>query len=456
MAKRNRRQAEEPRRETRKEARIKATDRERDRKFYLGTAAVLGLIALVLIIGAIMEFVWEPRSSLVTVGGDDVSVGEFRKRASYERGQLVNQLFQYQQLERNFGLQGYFQNQISQIQTTLGSPGELGTQVLGQIIDEKIIVQQSAERGIEVTDEEIDSALREEVAALQGAVTIPQATSTAEAEVEATATAELWTPTPVPTVSISNTETLTPTATPEPAPTRPLLDSALYDTGVVTLTNNLKDSANYSLDEYRELIRVRLLDEKLAEVVIAEQDIPTTEEQVNARHILVRVIEPTPLPTEVPEGEEAPEPTEVPEDAPEPTPEPEPRDIDQAKELASELRQRIVDGEDFADIAAEYSDDLSNAGDGGNLDWFGRGMMVPEFEEAAFSLELNQVSEPVETDFGVHLIEVLEKDAERPRDEGEVEREQGNAYREWLGTLANDTVTNRPTDIEGMLPADLR
>jgi len=124
--------------------------------------------------------------------------------------------------------------------------------------------------------------------------------------------------------------------------------------------------------------------------------------------------------------------------------------------LASELRQRIVDGEDFADIAAEYSDDLSNAGDGGNLDWFGRGMMVPEFEEAAFSLELNQVSEPVETNFGVHLIEVLEKDAERPRDEGEVEREQGNAYREWLGTLANDTVTNRPTDIEGMLPADLR
>lgn len=79
------------------------------------------------------------------------------------------------------------------------------------------------------------------------------------------------------------------------------------------------------------------------------------------------------------------------------------------EELCSEVKERIENGElSFEDAAKEYSTCPSNA-QGGSLGVFGRGMMVPEFEEAAFTLELNTVSEPVKTQFGYHLVKTESK-----------------------------------------------
>lgn len=79
------------------------------------------------------------------------------------------------------------------------------------------------------------------------------------------------------------------------------------------------------------------------------------------------------------------------------------------EELCSEVKERIENGElSFEDAAKEYSTCPSNA-QGGSLGVFGRGMMVPEFEDAAFALELNTVSEPVKTQFGYHLIKTEAK-----------------------------------------------
>ena len=76
------------------------------------------------------------------------------------------------------------------------------------------------------------------------------------------------------------------------------------------------------------------------------------------------------------------------------------------KELCSEVKERIENGElSFEDAAKEYSTCPSNA-QGGSLGVFGRGMMVPEFEDAAFELELEKISESVKTQFGYHLIKV--------------------------------------------------
>lgn len=76
------------------------------------------------------------------------------------------------------------------------------------------------------------------------------------------------------------------------------------------------------------------------------------------------------------------------------------------EELSSEVKERIENGElSFEDAAKEYSTCPSNA-QGGSLGVFGRGMMVPEFEDAAFELELEKISEPVKTQFGYHLIKV--------------------------------------------------
>lgn len=76
-------------------------------------------------------------------------------------------------------------------------------------------------------------------------------------------------------------------------------------------------------------------------------------------------------------------------------------------ELA-EIRREIVNGADFAEVAKERSEGPS-ASNGGQLGQFGRGQMVPAFEEAAFALEPGEVSDIVETQFGYHIIEVLDK-----------------------------------------------
>ena len=68
-----------------------------------------------------------------------------------------------------------------------------------------------------------------------------------------------------------------------------------------------------------------------------------------------------------------------------------------------EIKRRLAAGEDFADLAAENSDCPSGQ-DGGDLGAFRRGAMVPAFEQAAFALDVNEISDVVETEFGYHLI----------------------------------------------------
>jgi len=81
-----------------------------------------------------------------------------------------------------------------------------------------------------------------------------------------------------------------------------------------------------------------------------------------------------------------------------------------ARKRALEAKKRIAAGEKFAKVADEMSEDPGSAHSGGDLGFFGRQQMDPEFEKAAFSLPLHKVSDPVATPFGWHLIEPLEYD----------------------------------------------
>lgn len=81
----------------------------------------------------------------------------------------------------------------------------------------------------------------------------------------------------------------------------------------------------------------------------------------------------------------------------------------ETQEEADEVKSKLDDGSDFAELAAEYSIDTSNAENGGALGEFGAGEMTPEFEEAAFSLKVDEISKPVETDYGFHIIQVTSK-----------------------------------------------
>lgn len=85
------------------------------------------------------------------------------------------------------------------------------------------------------------------------------------------------------------------------------------------------------------------------------------------------------------------------------------------KEEAEAIIKRLDAGESFEDIAKEVSTDPGSGTNGGDLGWFGPGQMVPEFEQAAFALEVGAYSkEPVQSQFGFHIIKVEDKRQQQP------------------------------------------
>lgn len=130
---------------------------------------------------------------------------------------------------------------------------------------------------------------------------------------------------------------------------------------------------NQTPESYRKVIRLNLLQEKALtegvevtdEEIQAQYDRQGTE--LNARHILVA-----------------------------------------DEETAASIKKQLDEGGDFAALAEENSTDPGSAANGGNLDWFGTGAMVPEFEEAAYGLEVDEISGPVQTENGFHIIQVTD------------------------------------------------
>jgi parvulin-like peptidyl-prolyl isomerase len=115
----------------------------------------------------------------------------------------------------------------------------------------------------------------------------------------------------------------------------------------------------------------------------------TEFEQVRARHILIRV-----------QGSQA-------------AVRPGQKDLTEAEALAKaqDLRKRIQAGEDFAQLARQESDDAGSGANGGDLGSFRHGQMVPSFEQAAFALQPGELSEPVKSPFGYHVIKVEAKES---------------------------------------------
>ena len=84
------------------------------------------------------------------------------------------------------------------------------------------------------------------------------------------------------------------------------------------------------------------------------------------------------------------------------------RDEESTKVEINEIRSRIIDGEDFSNLAKEFSEDPGSGSQGGELGWLGKGVLAPEFEETMISMNIGEISPVFETQFGFHILEVLD------------------------------------------------
>jgi len=84
------------------------------------------------------------------------------------------------------------------------------------------------------------------------------------------------------------------------------------------------------------------------------------------------------------------------------------RDEESTKVEINEIRSRIIDGEDFSNLAKEFSEDPGSGSQGGELGWLGKGVLAPEFEKTMISMNISEISPVFETQFGFHFLEVLD------------------------------------------------
>ncbi len=396
--------------------------------FIVGLLAAVGL----LIYGYLDIKYFQLQKPVAQVGDKTITAGEFQVHAKVQREQLLNTYQQYY-FYQQYGLD--VSTQLQQIQSQLDDTQTLGQSVIDAMIDDELIRQESAKRGITVSDQELEDAIRAAenyypngtptpeptatevteptdspdvlkyvtatseftatpsetptlgVTATQEANLTPSAETTGTVEITPSATPTLE-PTATATATIPPTPTLSGSPTPEPTSTPYTLEGFQQ-----RYADKLTHFAKYGLTEaqYREFFRTDLLRTKLYSEVT--KDIPHTQEQVWARHILVK---------------------------------------DETEALA--VIEELKNGQDFGAVAAKRSTDTGSAAKGGDLGWFGRGAMVAPFEEAAFSLKVGEISQPIKSDFGYHIIQVIAHE-DRPLDASAYKTATDKAFQDFLTSL---------------------
>jgi len=376
----------------------------RQTRIILTITAVIGAIILALVgYGLVDSLIVKPRTPVARVGEETIRVNDFQPQVQYTRIQMLNQAYQYYNYALQFGEYGQsFLDTSQNIASQLMQPDIVGRDVLDQMIEDILIREEAAKRGITVSEEEIDERLYSAFGFFPDGTPTPTQTATILATPTLSETQyALISPTPSATSTDIPTETPEVTATPsdeeeviqeteeaEETPEATATEAVPQETATpassptITLTptpfttevyaqnidefNDFYSTYKFDINDLREIIEADILREKLAEEM--GSDIEPFKEEVWARHILV-----------------------------------------ETEKEAEVVLEQLDEGEDFASLAAGFSTDESNKDMGGDLGWFDRNTMVTEFSDAAFELEIGEISDPVETSFGFHIIQVLGK-----------------------------------------------
>jgi parvulin-like peptidyl-prolyl isomerase len=394
---------------------IARREREKKQAALIRNIAIGIVVAVLLLIGYgyLDQTVFQKNKAIAAVNDEKITVSQFQARTRLERENLINQYIQYFQFGQQYGMD--FSAQTDPIEELLSNPLDVGKNVRDTMINELVYRQEANKRGITVSTEEIEKAVQEYMGYF------PEGTPTPAPTKESVMFEEYPTLTDeqVALVTITPTSTLIPTFTPSPTataseeeadatptteavPTIPPLPTLTptpytedgYQKAYQEVLNRYAD-AGMSEDDFRFLFESQLYYEALYEIVT--KDVPTEGEQVWVRHIL------------------------VPDAA-----------------LADVVIQRLQDGDDFSKLAEEMSLDPSAKSNYGNLGWFGHNVMVPEFEEAAFALEeIGEISPPVKTQFGYHVLQLLGRE-KRPLDENTLQMEKDRVFQEWVEEIKQD------------------
>jgi peptidyl-prolyl cis-trans isomerase D len=389
------------------------------------------IIVAILIVGSIAfgllnEYVLKYNRPVATVNGEKIMPADFEKLVRYNRYQLMEQYLQYANLAQMFGedpqMSGQFTDTLAQIQTQLDTSDSvnviaLGGTALDQMTNQTLLKQEAEKMGIVITDEEIDEAFQAAFGYYPNGTPTPEATATEYVEstlspeqiaiVTLTPTAE---PTEVPEEEVVE-EAAEPTPTSEPLPTATAYtEDAFVEQRSGYLEKMNKLGVDFTEEDLRDLIYSQLLYEAVSEAVTG--DVPSVEQQIWARHILVN-------------------------------------DAATAQIVLESLDQ----GEDWAELAATLSLDTSNKDNGGDLGWFPDGQMVPAFSEAAFALEIGEISEPIETQFGVHIIQLLGKE-DRPLNASIYDSKVSAAFSEWLAEVTEASTIELSDNWEEIIPEE--
>jgi parvulin-like peptidyl-prolyl isomerase len=341
----------------------------RQRLILIGLAIGVGcLIAAVLGYGAYQELVAKPATPVATVNGVAIQRQAYEKRVLLQRMNIDAAIQDWQSQralyssEEDAWMIDLIDQQISYYYTQRDLVDGEGP--VDDMIQEELIRQAAAAQGIAVSPDEIDRAIEEEFGYDRDSPT----------------------PSPSPTTTITTTSEVTAT---EQATPMSLAD--FHDQYAETLSA-LKERTGLTESDYREIMRTRLLTEKMEEFV--GEQVPTSELQVRARHILV-----------------------------------------ETQEEADAVLERLGQGEDFAAVAMEVSTDTTSGEEGGELGWFPMGVMDTAFEEAAFSLGVGELSGVVESSYGFHIIQVEERDEDRELDADMLAQRKSEAFQVWLENL---------------------
>lgn len=376
---------------------------------------ILGAVIFLLVYGWLDINYLQLQRPIAKVGEAEILMKDFQPRVRLERQNLINQYMQYDQYQQYFGMD--MSTQLQQIQFQLNSPAILGQAVLDQMINEEIIRQEAAKRGITVSEEELQETIRSAYSYYPNGTPTPTITpttfNTPEMPIEALLVITPTLPptsTPLPTAtSLDSTPepTLTSTATDAPLPTvtvgptsTPFPTATPYtEEGFQKVISDIDEGLikfGFSTDYYRTFFENQVLQRKLREEIAV--DINSTETQVWARHILVA-----------------------------------------DPETANDIIARVQAGDDFAELAVQFSIDTASAVQGGDLGWFGTGQMVAEFEAAAFALNSpgDITLTPVQSSFGYHIIQLVAKQ-ERPLTADQIEAAKETAFQEWLSAAREE------------------